>query len=101
VGATSRLLLVPPGAPLSAPAREVTVASIYNAWIDDHRIAVARDGQFQIIDVTTGAVTVVARHPHVWPVSMLAADGVHWATVDRSRSVARHAITNFADRPRP
>lgn len=96
-GATFRLQLVPPGA--AAPARELSVVSIYNSWIDDRRIAVARDGQFQIVDVTTGAVTVVASRVAVWPVSVLAADGVHWTTIDRVRHVARYALTNFADRP--
>jgi len=96
--ATFRILLIPPGTPLSAPARELTVVSIYNSWIDDHRIAVVRDHQFQIVDATTGEITVVAARRSLTPVSVLAADGLHWATIERVRSVARYAITNFATR---
>ena len=48
--------LIPPGQPLDHPARSIEVASIYNEWLDDHRIGYCIPMECQILDVATGAI---------------------------------------------
>ncbi|HSD87998.1 MAG TPA: hypothetical protein VLB44_10810, partial [Kofleriaceae bacterium] len=96
VDARSRLLLVPPGAPLSAPSKELSVGSIYNMWIDDHRIGYCVEQACHVLDVVTNAVEDVPAYPDFYDHgAIVTPDGKHIVDSLTITRVTRHELLNF------
>ena len=96
VDARSRLLLVPPGAPLSAPSKELSVGSIYNMWIDDHRIGYCVEQACHVLDVVTNAVEDVPAYPDFYEHgAIVTPDGKHIVDSLTITRVTRHELLNF------
>ena len=95
-----RIRLVPPGAALSSPGRELISDSWNNTWLDERRFSYAEGSALRVIDVTTGVQ--LAEFPVLEPAAtfpVLAHDGERWFYTQTIGHVTRHILTNFADRP--
>jgi hypothetical protein len=93
---SARLLLIPPGAALSAPRTELAVSSVYNLWLDDHRIGYCNDGSCHVLDVTAGTTEDVPVYPKFYEHgAVVTPDGKHIVDSFEVARITRHAITNF------
>ena len=88
--------LVPPGAPLDRPVKEIRSAVIHNDWLDAHRIATCVSGKCSVYDVTTGESTPLAGNASDLIGSVMPDGRV--LSSEMSAQVTEHLITNFADR---
>ena len=99
--APARLLLIPPGAALSAPSRELEVGSVYNLWLDAHRIGYCGDGRCHVLDVATGVAQDVPAYPRFYEHgAIVTPDGAHIVDSEVVSRITRHAVVNFDAWPR-
>jgi hypothetical protein len=90
------LRLVPPGAALDHPVKELPTDLIYSEWLDDHRIGVCSNETCSAYDVDTGASTLLASTGS-GPMMSVMPDG-RILTSEIVPHVTEHVITNFAAR---
>jgi Tol biopolymer transport system component len=92
----SRLQLIPPGTPLSAPSHELETGSVINPWLDDRRISYCVAAGCRILDVVAGTTTEVPAWANFYQrLAIVMPDGkrvVDSLTVSR---LTRHLVTNF------
>ncbi|MBV8758056.1 MAG: serine/threonine-protein kinase [Deltaproteobacteria bacterium] len=88
--------LVPPGASLDKPVKDLPTAVIHNEWLDAHRIATCLDAKCTTYDVTTGETTVLPGAAADLVASVMPDGRVLSAIM--SAQVTEHLITNFAER---
>jgi Tol biopolymer transport system component len=99
--APARLLVVPPDTPLSAPTRELAVSSVYNLWLDDHRIGYCAEGACHVMDVITGATEDVPVYPKFYEHgAIVTPDGKHIVDSLEVSRITRHVLANFDAWPR-
>jgi len=98
---SARLRLIPPGAALSAPSKEVAVGSVYNLWLDAHRIGYCDELGCHVLDVTTDATTDVPAYPSYYDHgAIVTPDGQHIVDSLVVSRITRHVLANFDALPR-
>jgi hypothetical protein len=90
------LALVKPGAALEQATRRLPVVSIYNRWLDDHRISYCLHHRCEIYDVATDTTTRIEAAADVD--STVAPDENSMLHEEQRGTVTRHLITNFDQR---
>jgi hypothetical protein len=98
LGMGAELLLVPPGTALDQPRRRLDVDSIYNRWLDDHRISYCVQDHCEILDVTTDQITSLPLFSSNALMATVTPDGTRVLESIALSHVTRHIITNFGDR---
>lgn len=97
IGEGAELYLVPPGAPLDRTDRHFHVASVYNRWLDDHRIGYCLVDHCEVLNVMTGEVVKL---PTGNSAGLMASvlDDSHVLDSMFEGQVSHHIITNFGTR---